>query len=451
MNPTRKYFGTDGIRGTVGEQPITPDFLLKLGWAVGNVLLKTSSSRKVLIGKDTRISGYMIESALETGLSSAGCDIYLVGPIPTPAIAYLTRTFRADIGIVISASHNPYADNGVKFFSSEGYKLSDEMEQDIEHWLAQPLTTLASKDLGKARRISDAYGRYIEFCKSSVPHKTDLKQLKIVLDCANGSTYNVAPEVFSELGAHVVVINAEPNGSNINDNCGSEYPDVVRKKVLEEKADLGIAFDGDGDRTIMVDNQGEILDGDELLYIIAKSLIQSRHLVGGVIGTKMSNMGLEIALNELGTHLFRVPVGDHYVIQELKQKNWVLGGESSGHIVYLGVTTTADGIITALQVLQAMYMTGMSLHDIKQGMKKFPRCTINVPHKGVSVDLNDPKITQLVKAEEAKLGKKGRLLLRLSGTEPVVRIMVEGEDATQVKTIAQEMAESIKDYINTYA
>ena len=437
------HFGTDGIRGTVGEYPITPDFLVKLGWAIGNVL-KNSKNNNVLIGKDTRISGYMIESALEAGLSSAGASILRAGPIPTPAVAYLTRALRASIGIVISASHNPYYDNGVKFFSIEGCKISDEIAQSIEHWLNQPIKILASKSLGKARRISDAYGRYIEFCKSSVPHNTNLQDIKIVLDCANGSTYNVAPQIFSELGATVIATSNHPDGVNINNNCGSEYPTVLQKIVLKEKADIGIAFDGDGDRVIMIDHKGEILDGDDLLYIIAKNLLQSKRLTGGVVGTQMTNAGLELALNEMGTHLVRVPVGDSHIIAELIQKNWILGGEPSGHIINLAATTTADGIITALQVLQAMCTNLMSLHEIKQGIQKFPRCVINVPHNGKEINLDNSSILEQIKKSEALLGKNGRTLLRKSGTEPVIRIMVEGDNDQLVKKIGEDLADYIR-------
>lgn len=442
MNNT-KYFGTDGIRGTVGEFPITPDFLVKLGWAIGN-FLKDSKNKKVLIGKDTRISGYMMESALEAGLSSAGAYIMLAGPIPTPAVAYLTRALRANIGIVISASHNPYYDNGVKFFSHEGCKISDETMEAIEYWLSQPIQTLASEKLGKARRIGDAYGRYIEFCKSSVPHNTSLQDLKIVIDCANGSTYHVAPQVFSELGANVIPLSIHPDGTNINAECGSEFPLTLQKTVLETKADLGIAFDGDGDRVIMIDDKGEILDGDELLYIIAKNLLETKRLVGGVVGTQMTNAGLELALNEMGMHLTRVPVGDNHIIAELNHKNWVLGGEPSGHIIHLGATTTADGIITALQVLQAMVSNNKSLHELKQGIKKFPRCVINVPNHDKEVDLDSPLISEQIKKTEIELGKQGRVVLRKSGTEPVIRIMVEGENEALVKKLAANLADVIR-------
>ncbi len=442
MNQT-KHFGTDGIRGTVGVYPITPDFLVKLGWAIGNVL-KNSKNNKVLIGKDTRISGYMIESALEAGLSSAGANILLAGPIPTPAVAYLTRALRAKIGIVISASHNPYYDNGVKFFSSDGCKISNEMSDAIELSLNDPIQTLSSKDLGKARRVGDAYGRYIEFCKSSLPHNVTLQDLRIVVDCANGSTYNVAPQVFSELGATVIPLSTHPDGLNINANCGSEFPTAAQKIILEEKADVAVAFDGDGDRVIMIDHQGEILDGDELLYIIAKNLLQSQRMIGGVVGSHMTNGGLELALNELGMHLVRVPVGDNHIIAELNHKNWILGGEPSGHIIHLGSTTTADGIITALQVLLAMCSQKKSLHDLKQGVKKFPRCVINVPCQGKQIDLESDSISKKIKKAETELGSQGRVLLRKSGTEPVVRVMVEGLNEQLVKKLAEDLASEIQ-------
>ncbi len=440
MKTSRKFFGTDGIRGRVGEFPITADFVLKIGWAVGSVLTATNEPTKVLIGKDTRISGYMIESALEAGLSAAGSDTYLLGPIPTSAIAYLTRTLRAQLGIVISASHNPYEDNGIKFFSSDGYKLSDTFEQAIENALQQVMKTASSSKLGKARRVDDAQARYIEFCKSAVPHHTNLKHLKIVVDCANGATYHIAPHVFRELGANVIEIGAVPDGLNINANCGSNHPQVVQQRVLQEKADIGIAFDGDGDRVIMVDHLGEILDGDELIYIIAKGLIASQRFSGGVVGTHMSNLGLELALADMDVPFVRVPVGDQNVIQGLMKHHWLLGGESSGHIIYLPVTTTDDGIIAALQVLEAIHVTGITLHELKKGMKKIPQRLLNVPHHGKQLSLEEADIAKALQAAKLKLGKRGRVLLRYSGTEPVIRIMVEGED----DALVQELAESLR-------
>lgn len=448
MKTTSKFFGTDGIRGHVGEFPITADFLLKIGWAVGTVLA-VENEAKVLIGKDTRISGYMIESALEAGLSAAGANIYLLGPIPTSAIAYLTRTLRAQIGIVISASHNPYDDNGIKFFSSEGYKTTEAFEQAIENLLDQNITTANSQRLGKAWRVDDASGRYIEFCKSSVAHHTNLTGLKLVIDCANGATYNIAPHVFRELGATVIELGVTPNGLNINENSGSNYPQVLQACVLAEKADVGIAFDGDGDRVIMVDHTGEILDGDELLYVITKGLLIAERFTGGVVGTQMTNMGLVVALEELNIPFIRVPVGDQHVIQGLIEKNWLLGGESSGHIVYLPVTTTADGIISALQVLQAMHVSGKSLHDLKQGMQKFPQRLINLPHNGQRIDLTQADMTKVIQQAEKNLGRHGRILLRYSGTEPVIRIMVEGENQIKVETVSQDLLVTIKNKIKS--
>lgn len=442
MKNKRKYFGTDGIRGRVGEAPITPEFVLKLGWAVGKVLVRKGGS-KVLIGKDTRISGYMFESALEAGLSAAGVDSHLLGPMPTPAIAYLTRTLRAQAGIVISASHNPSQDNGIKFFSDQGTKLPDEVELAIEHQLDQPLVTVDSTQLGKAVRIQDARGRYIEFCKSTIASHLSLRGMKIALDCANGATYHVAPDVFRELGAEVVAFAISPDGLNINKNCGSTQPEILQKIVLAEKADVGIAFDGDGDRVIMVDHKGEVVDGDELLYIIAKENLRSKLLTGGVVGTVMSNLGLEYALRELKLEFRRAPVGDRYVMAELQRTGWQLGGETSGHIIWLGATTTGDGIIAALQVLNAISQTGKSLHELKAGMTKFPQKMINVKTDGHSDLLSDPRVESALHKIEAQLADSGRVLLRSSGTEPVIRVMVEGKDAGQVEKIAQRLADEV--------
>lgn len=444
----RALFGTDGIRGTVGDFPMTVDIVLKLGWSIG-MMLSANKSAKVLIGKDTRISGYMIESALQAGLSSAGTNIYLLGPVPTPAIAYLTQAFRGDIGIVISASHNSFDDNGIKFFSASGYKISKDREQSIEYWFAQPIKTANSNKLGKAKRIDDAQGRYIEFCKSSIPRNTQFKNFKIVIDCANGATYNIAPHVFAELGADVIPIHVSPDGMNINVNSGSTHPDVVRQRVLDEKADIGIAFDGDGDRVVMIDHRGEIVDGDEILFIIAKSLVSSNQLIGGVIGTDMTNKGLEIALNKLGVHFSRVLVGDQNVINGLHQKEWLLGGEPSGHIIYLDMTTTADGIIAALQVLLAMLKSGTSLHEIKHGMNKLPQKLVNIPHEGIFIDLQAPEVTDSIKKAEVKLGMAGRVLVRFSGTEPVIRIMVEGEDVNLVDELALELKTMIANRVKS--
>jgi phosphoglucosamine mutase len=445
MTLQRKYFGTDGIRGEVGKFPVTPDFVLKLGWAVGNVLNKQGGKfNKVLIGKDTRISGYMFESALEAGLSAAGVDIHLLGPMPTPAVAYLTRTLRAQAGIVISASHNSYQDNGIKFFSSDGTKLPDEAEMEIEACLDSPMTSVFSEKLGKAERVVDATGRYIEFCKSTVSSKLTLRGMKIIVDCANGATYQAAPEVFRELGAEVIELAVDPDGLNINDFCGATHPDMLRRIVTAEEADLGIAFDGDGDRVMMVDGKGEIVDGDELLFVIARYLQDKKQLKGGVVGTVMSNLGFELALRNLGIEFVRSKVGDRYVMEQLLEKGWLLGGENSGHIIYLDATTTGDGIISALQVLSAMSDSGKSLHELKGGIEKFPQVLINV--KVVEkIDVSKNAVIQKAKlAAENSLKNKGRVLLRASGTEPVIRVMVEGEDAKMVTEIAKNLAAVVK-------
>jgi len=443
----RQYFGTDGIRGQVGEPPITPDFMLKLGWAAGRVLVdRFSGPNMILIGKDTRISGYMFESALQAGLINAGVDVGLLGPMPTPGIAYLTRTFQAQAGIVISASHNAYTDNGIKFFSGNGTKLPDDVELAIEEQLNQPMTT--AERLGKARRIEDASGRYIEFCKGTMPWGFSLQGLQIVVDCANGATYHIAPSVFSELGAKVIPVATDPNGTNINRGCGSTKTDLLKEKVMELGADLGIAFDGDGDRVMFVDHRGEIVDGDELLYIIAD--YQHRYSGGcdGVAGTLMSNFGLELGLKKIGVPFERAKVGDRYVIEKMRQNGWTLGGESSGHIVCSNVTTTGDGIISALQVLLALTTMGESLNKIKKGMHKMPQTMINV-HRSRQIDLDqDPTIQAAVASVEDKLAGTGRVLLRPSGTEPVVRVMVEGEDKAKVKELCQELAATVEKALN---
>lgn len=439
---SKKYFGTDGIRGRVGEAPINAEFMLKLGWAAGRVLGSAGGNR-VIIGKDTRISGYMFESALEAGLSAAGVDIKLLGPMPTPAIAYLTRTLHASAGIVISASHNAYVDNGIKFFSSEGAKLPDDVELAIEAEIEKPMVTVDSADLGKADRVEDAAGRYIEFCKGTIPSSFTLKGLKIVVDCANGATYHVAPSVFDELGADVIAIGTEPDGLNINKDCGSTRPELLQKSVLENQADLGIALDGDGDRLIMVDSKGELVDGDELLFIIALSRQQQGMLQGVVVGTLMSNLGLEHALKANNIAFGRANVGDRYVLEMLKQTGGLLGGESSGHIICLDRTTTGDGIVSALQVLAAMVQADKSLNELKQGMKKYPQRMINVPiSKKVDLDQSDV-IQAAVKSAEDRLAGRGRVLLRPSGTEPVVRVMVEGEDEKQVIAEADALADTV--------
>ena len=440
----KKYFGTDGIRGTVGEGSINPAFMLKLGWAMGRVLASENKG-KVLIGKDTRISGYMFESALEAGLSAAGIDSLLLGPMPTPAVAYLTRTLHADAGIVISASHNAYPDNGIKFFSSEGTKLSDEVEVAIEAELEKEMECVDSSSLGKAERVEDAAGRYIEFCKSTVPSSFSLKDMSIVIDCAHGATYHIGPRVLDELGATVFTIGTEPDGLNINKECGSTNPESLQKAVLQHGADLGLALDGDGDRLIMVDHKGEIVDGDEILYIIARSRLAEGDLPSAVVGTLMSNLGLEVALNRDGIDFKRANVGDRYVMEVLNQEGWTVGGESSGHIICLDRTTTGDGIVAALQVLNAVQKSGLTLHELKSGMTKFPQTMINVRVSG-KVDLaGSDVIQQAVKKAENELGDRGRVLLRPSGTEPLVRVMIEGEDGELVDRLANELAKVVGD------
>lgn len=442
----KRYFGTDGIRGRVGEYPITAEFMLKLGWAVGRVL-QTKGFNKIVIGKDTRISGYMFESALEAGLSAAGVNIALLGPMPTPGIAYLTRTLHACAGIVVSASHNPYYDNGIKFFSRDGQKLPDETEEQIEELLDRPLETVGPDTLGKAERIVDAAGRYIEFCKSTVPASTSLASLKIVVDCAHGATYHVAPSVFNEMGATVIPIGVSPDGLNINQDCGSTKPAALCETVKEQGADLGIAFDGDGDRVIMVDHRGEVLDGDELMFIIARDRLRTGSRFNAVVGTLMTNLGLELALRALGLDLHRAKVGDRYVMERLLAEKLILGGEGSGHIICLDRTSTGDGIISALQILAAMLQSGKSLHDLKAGMTKYPQMLINVSVTG-GVDLQGAPILEAVKAVESQLGDHGRVLLRPSGTEPVVRVMVEGADAEVVERHARELANVVRDTLS---
>lgn len=440
---TRKYFGTDGIRGRVGKAPITVEFVMKLGWAAGRVLAPNGGG-KVLIGKDTRISGYMFESALQAGLSAAGIDIRLLGPMPTPAIAYLTRTLRAQAGIVISASHNPYYDNGIKFFSGQGSKLPDAIEQEIETMLDQPMKTVDSSVLGKAERVVDAAGRYIEFCKSTVPIGTNFRGMKIVVDCAHGATYHVAPNVFKELGARVVELGVEPDGLNINRECGSMHPQTLQAAVLEHKADLGVALDGDGDRVLMVDHQGELVDGDELMLIIAVSRQQDGCLGGGVVGTVMSNLGLAHALQDKNIAFVRTPVGDRYVMERMTREGWLIGGETSGHLICLDRTTTGDGIIAALQVLAAVQKSGCSLHELKAGMTKYPQYMVNVKTDRPMDIESSVELRAAVGRAEDRLGEDGRVLLRASGTEPVIRVMVEGSDAALVKKLAHELADAVK-------
>ncbi|WP_033793344.1 phosphoglucosamine mutase [Pantoea septica] len=439
----RKYFGTDGIRGKVGEAPITPDFVLKLGWAAGKVLAR-HGSRKVLIGKDTRISGYMLESALEAGLAAAGLSAAFTGPMPTPAIAYLTRTFRAEAGIVISASHNPFDDNGIKFFSAEGTKLPDEVEEAIELEMEKPLTCVESAELGRASRIVDAAGRYIEFCKGSFPSELSLNGLKIVVDCANGATYHIAPNVLRELGATVIAIATQPDGMNINKECGATDLRMLQQRVLAEKADIGLAYDGDGDRIMMVDHLGEKVDGDQILYIIAREGLRQGQLRGGVVGTLMSNMGLELALKQLGIPFARAKVGDRYVLEKMQEKNWRLGAENSGHVILLDKTTTGDGIVASLQVLTAMVRNHMSLHDLCSGMKMLPQVLVNVRFSGTGDPLEDEAVKSVTAEVEKALAGRGRVLLRKSGTEPLIRVMVEGENEAQVTELAHRIAEQVK-------
>ena len=438
----RKYFGTDGIRGEVGRPPITADFFLKLGWAAGTVLAGGKRG-KIVIGKDTRISGYMFESVLEAGLTAAGVDAVLLGPMPTPAVAYLTRTLRATAGIVISASHNPYSDNGIKFFTEDGGKLSDDVEIAIEAAITSKMQTVGSTDIGKAVRIDDAAGRYIEFCKSTVPPDLTLKGLRIVVDCAHGATYHIAPNVFSELGAEVISIGCAPNGLNINDGVGVLAPGALRDAVRERRADLGIAFDGDGDRVMMIDAEGEIVDGDELLFIIAEDRHCGGRLNGSVVGTVMTNRGLEVALQSLGVDLHRANVGDRHVMELMQENGSLVGGEASGHIICLDRTTTGDGIVAALQVLHALIRSGRTLGEAKKGMSKYPQITRNV-RLANRIDLDSEDALQdAVAAAEADLGTEGRVLLRLSGTEPMVRIMVEGTSHADVESYADRLAEVV--------
>ena len=440
----KQYFGTDGIRGRVGEYPITPDFMLKLGWAAGKVFAKSGGQRsKILIGKDTRISGYMFEAALEAGLASAGVDINMLGPMPTPAIAYLTRTFGAQAGIVISASHNAFQDNGIKFFAGDGTKLPDETELAIESYLGKDITTVASADIGKVSRITDAAGRYIEYCKRTVPGSAVLRGVKLIVDCANGSTYHIASNVFSELGATVKAIGVSPDGLNINKECGSTSPQRLAQEVVAENADLGIAFDGDGDRVIMVDHKGNIVDGDELLYIIARDRRRRHVSFGGVVGTLMSNLGLELGLEALDVPFVRTDVGDRYVMEMLKKKSWQLGGESSGHVVCLDVATTGDGIVSGLQVLAAMVQTDSTLFELRSKMKKMPQQMINVRVHNKMQAMTDQDVLAAVADIEQRMAGRGRVLLRPSGTEPVVRVMIEGEDADIVSRHTRELADVV--------
>ena len=439
----RKYFGTDGVRGLVGKYPITPEFVMKLGFAAGKVLA-ARGTKKVLIGKDTRISGYMLESALEAGFSAAGVDIGLLGPMPTPGIAYLTKTFRAEAGIVISASHNPFFDNGIKFFSQDGQKLPDAVELAIEAELDQEMGCVDSADLGKATRIDDAAGRYIEFCKSNFPSQYSLSDLTIVVDCAHGATYHIAPNVFRELGAKVIEIGTQPNGTNINDCCGATSMNAISAAVVEHNADLGIALDGDGDRLMMVDHTGYVVDGDECVYIIACNDLKSGTLKGGVVGTLMSNMGLELALGEMNVPFVRSNVGDRYVMEMLNQHGWQLGAENSGHVINLNHTSTGDGIIAALNILTAVCNSQKSLFELRQGMKKLPQLLVNVRFTDGSDPLSAKPVIDAVEKVNKTLVGRGRVLLRKSGTEPLIRVMVEGPDLAEVTSLANEIADAVK-------
>jgi phosphoglucosamine mutase len=450
---SRKYFGTDGVRGRVGESPITPDFVMRLGYAAGEVLVENAKRLgsgwsqgqhpAVLIGKDTRISGYMLEASLEAGFSAAGVDVMLTGPLPTPAIAYLTRALRLQAGIVISASHNPFGDNGIKFFSADGSKLPDEVEIEIERRLEGPMRCKESSKLGKAQRVDDAAGRYIEFCKSTFPSRLDLRGMRIVVDCAHGAAYHVAPPVFHELGAEVFTIGAAPNGFNINDGFGATHQKAVQDAVRKHKADLGIALDGDGDRVLVVDRDGVAYDGDQLLYVIVRE--QARNgSVAGVVGTLMSNLALELALKEMGVGFARAKVGDRYVLETMLEKGWLLGGENSGHIICLDKHTTGDGIISALQVLSALKASASTLADLCEGLELYPQVLINVPVKNGFDWRGAPAIAEATRQAERALGAHGRVLLRPSGTEPVLRVMVEGRDETQVRGLARGIADAVE-------
>ncbi len=451
---SRKYFGTDGVRGRVGEEPISPQTVLKLGWAAGCVF-RASSERgasrrvKVLIGKDTRVSGYLLESALEAGFSAAGVDVALLGPMPTPAIAYLARTARAEAGVVISASHNPYYDNGIKFFSSRGAKLDDGVEQAIEEQMDRPMTVVEPENLGKATRFADAAGRYIEFCKSTIDSRLSLAGVKLVIDCANGAAYHVAPSVFAELGANVQSIATEPNGFNINDGCGSTRPERLQDTVVREGADLGIALDGDGDRAILVDGNGELVNGDKALFVLARERHRNGTMKGGVVGTLMTNLGLEHALADLNIDFVRTRVGDRFVMSRMMENGWELGGETSGHIICLDKCTTGDGIVAALQVVQAMVRTGSSLAELAGGMAVYPQTVVNVPVAGRNGNggfdaFADKSIEEAVRDAESALGGRGRVVLRPSGTEPVIRVMVEGTDAELVQRLGAQLAEVVR-------
>lgn len=444
---TKPFFGTDGIRGPVGSEPITPQTIVHLGWALGTVIKKHYGKGSVLVGKDTRVSGYVLESSMEAGLASAGMDVVMLGPLPTPAIAYLTQTARANAGVVISASHNHYSDNGIKFFSPRGAKISDEIQDEIEALMAEPVQVVPSEQLGKASRMDDAVGRYVEFCKGTIPRRMDLRGMKVALDCANGAAYQSAPTVFHELGAEIEVINNKPDGFNINNNCGSTHIEGLRQKVLDTQSDVGIAFDGDADRVLMVDAHGNVVDGDQLLFVIANSQQQQGRLSGGVVGTLMSNLGMEKALQARDIPFVRAKVGDRYVMQELKERDWSLGGESSGHIICLDKTTTGDGLVSALQVLTQVKFMGKPLHELTAEMPMYPQTMINVrlPENAVAAEVVTlPKLADAVQKIESELADTGRVLLRPSGTEPVIRVMVEGENQEQVRDCCERLAKVVE-------
>lgn len=444
---SKAFFGTDGIRGAVGTEPITPKTIVHLGWALGTVIKRHYGKGSVLVGKDTRVSGYLLESAMEAGLSSAGMDVVMLGPLPTPAIAYLTQTARANAGVVISASHNHYSDNGIKFFSPNGAKISDQIQAEIEQLMSEDMSVVESKELGKAHRMDDAVGRYVEFCKGTIPRRMDFKGLKVALDCANGAAYQSAPAAFHELGADIEVINNKPNGFNINNDCGSTHIEGLQKIVLEQKCDVGIAFDGDADRVLMVDSRGDVVDGDQLLFVIADSLQKQGRLKGGVVGTLMSNFGMEKALEQREIPFVRARVGDRYVMQELKARDWVIGGESSGHIICLDKTTTGDGLVSALQVLTQMKFMQKPLHELAAEMQMYPQTMINVklPKGTNAASVCELKaVSQAVELAERALARTGRVLLRPSGTEPVIRVMAEGQSAKLVRSTCEQIAEAVQ-------
>ncbi|MCX7672216.1 MAG: phosphoglucosamine mutase [Thiobacillaceae bacterium] len=447
---SRRIFGTDGVRGRVGEEPITPGMVMRLGYAAGRVLAAQGHDAlhgerpAVLIGKDTRVSGYMLEGALQAGFTAAGVDVRLTGPMTTPGVAYLTRALRLQAGVVISASHNPYEDNGIKFFSASGSKLPDALEAAIEQAMEEPIRTVAPQHIGRSKRVDDAAGRYIEFCKSTFPTQLDLRGLRIVVDCAHGAGYHIAPHVFHELGADVIAIGAEPDGLNINQDCGATHPETMARAVRKHRADVGIALDGDGDRLIMADAGGQIMDGDRLIYAIARHRKENGELDGGVVGTLMTNLGTEQALRRLGCEFARAKVGDRYVLELLQEKGWQLGGETSGHILCLDKHTTGDAIISALQVLAAMRASGRSLTELTADCPAYPQVLVNVPvAKGFKLD-GQPAIAAAVAAAEAELGEGGRIVLRASGTEPKIRVMVEGVDEVQVRRLAQAIADEVR-------